>query len=79
MEKVKTKKRLTEMTRDEKEREFQKLEEEKQRRLQELDAPELTQEEKELLIDIKLGLEDEDEETTEETLEILFGAEGICR
>lgn len=75
---VKTKKRLTEMTRQEKEKEFEKMEEEERKRIAQMDIPELTQEEKEVLIGIKMGLEDKEEYTWEETMEILFGAEGIC-
>lgn len=78
METVKIKKRLTEMTKEEKEKEFQKMEEEEKRRVEKLYAPELTQEEKEILVGIKMSLEDEEEYTIEETMEIFFGAEGIC-
>ena len=57
---------------------FEEMEEEKIRRLALLDAPDLTQEEKELLVEIKMALEDEEEYTIEETLEILFGEDGLC-
>lgn len=56
MEQIKTKKRFIELTKEEQEKELKRREEEKKRRIEELDAPELTQEEKELLIDIKMAI-----------------------
>lgn len=54
---------------------------EKARRIALLDAPDLTEEEKEILVGIKMGLEDIEkgrEYTMEETMEILFGEDGLC-
>ena len=62
MEQIRTKKRFIELTEEEQERELKRKEEEKERRIGELSAPELTQEEKELQIDIKMSLEEEHSE-----------------
>lgn len=54
---------------------------EKARRIALLDVQNLTEEEKNILVGIKMGLEDIEagrEYTMEETMEILFGDDGLC-
>ncbi len=51
---------------------------EKARRIALLDAPDLTEEEKEVLVGIKMALEEDEGYTIEETMEIFFGEDGLC-
>ena len=71
---IKTKK----ITGKEMRKRFAEMEEEKIRRLAILDTPDLTQEEKELLVEIKMAIEDKEEYSIEETMKILFGEDGLC-
>lgn len=57
------------------------IKKEREREIAELDAPELSQEAKELLVGIRRGLRDIREGnvfTMEELLEMLFGENGLC-
>ena len=78
MEQIKTKRKIT---KEEFEKMMKEIARERARRIAELEAPELTQEEKEILIGIKMGLEDYEQGrycTHEELMEILFGKDGLC-
>ena len=69
-------------TREQLEEMTKQIQEERKREIAELDAPELSQEAKELLVDIRRGLRDAREGigfTIEEMIEILFGEKGICK
>lgn len=78
MNQTRTKKILT---KEEMEKEIEQWQEEKKREIALLDAPELSEEAKDLLVSIKRGLRDIQEGrvyTIEEVIEMLFGENGLC-
>lgn len=78
MNQTRTKKILT---KEEMEKEIEQWQEEKKREIALLDAPELSDEAKDLLVSIKRGLRDIQEGrvyTVEEVLNYVLGEESIC-
>lgn len=76
-EKTVSKERIKQM-----EEEIKIYQEEKNRQIALLDAPELSDEAKELVVGIRMGLKDIEEGrtfTTEEMYKILFGENGLCK